>query len=150
VKTLAKQGACPEAKWPYIISKFRTKPSAACYSAALKDRAVTYARVNNSSLVALQGVLASGFPIVLGFSVYESFESQAVAKTGIVPMPTLHESLLGGHAVMCVGYDDAIKRFRVRNSWGAEWGQKGYFEIPYDYLTNLNLADDFWVLKLVG
>jgi C1A family cysteine protease len=64
-------------------------------------------------------------------------------------MPGLHEAVLGGHAVLCVGYDDATQRFIVRNSWGSNWGQAGYFTIPYAYLLNENLADDFWTISLV-
>lgn len=78
---------------------------------------------------------------------YESFESAAVAKTGVVPLPKLSEQMLGGHAVAVVGYDDAAGRFIGRNSWGAKWGQQGYFTIPYEYWTNPNLAADFWQIQ---
>lgn len=78
------------------------------------------------------------------FSVYESFESQKVASTGIAEMPKKSEKLLGGHAVLGVGYDDAKKTFPVRNSWGPDWGMDGYFTMPYEYLANRNLSDDFW------
>jgi C1A family cysteine protease len=98
----------------------------------------------------MKGCLASGFPFVFGFTVYTSFESEEVAHTGIVPMPSEGEQALGGHAVVAVGYNDASKRFIVRNSWGVQWGQKGYFEIPYEYLINSDLADDFWTIKLIA
>ena len=52
--------------------------------------------------------------------------------------------------MLAVGYDDASQRFIVRNSWGPGWGMKGYFTIPYSYLTSNNLADDFWTIRLVG
>jgi C1A family cysteine protease len=81
--------------------------------------------------------------------VYDSFESQDVAKTGVVPMPTPDESVLGGHAVVAVGYDDSTQRFLVRNSWGSGWGQEGYFTIPYAYLTDAGLSADFWTLRMV-
>jgi C1A family cysteine protease len=97
----------------------------------------------------MKGCLAAGFPFVFGFSVYESFETQAVAKTGVVPMPDKKEKMLGGHAVMAVGYDDSEGRFIVRNSWGPKWGQGGFFTMPYDYLVNQDLAADFWTIRLV-
>ena len=97
----------------------------------------------------MKAVLAAGYPFVCGFTVYESFEGDDVAKTGIVPMPGSAEATLGGHAVMAVGYDDASQRFLVRNSWGTDWGMGGYFTIPYAYLTDSNLADDFWVIRVV-
>ena len=62
-------------------------------------------------------------------------------------MPTIKEALIGGHAVMAVGYDDTQCRFIVCNSWGPGWGIKGYFTIPYAYLIDSNLADDFWTIR---
>jgi C1A family cysteine protease len=97
----------------------------------------------------MKGCLADGFPFVLGFSVYSSFESDEVAKTGIVPLPQPNEEQCGGHAVLCVGYNDATQNFLVRNSWGSSWGQGGHFWINYSYLTNPNLASDFWTLRTV-
>jgi C1A family cysteine protease len=154
-KCIAKQGVCPEsasgndeASWPYTIATFKTKPTKDCYKDALAHQALTYYSVTQT-LDDMKGCLAAGYPFILGFSVYESFESQQVAKTGKVPMPKSSEKLLGGHAVLAVGYDDAQKRFIVRNSWGANWGMNGYFTMPYDYLVNSNLASDFWTIRLV-
>ena len=148
IKVLAKLGAPPEPLWPYAIAKFATKPPAKAYQAALSHQALTYQRVTQS-LSQLKGALALGFPVVFGFTVYESFESPAVAKTGIVPMPGAAERAVGGHAVMAVGYDDSKQVFRVLNSWGSGWGQKGFFTIPYAYLVSSDLASDFWTLRLV-
>ena len=91
--------------------------------------------------------LAGWYPFVFGFFVYEGFESPSTARTGIVDMPQPGERLLGGHAVMAVGYDDKSQRFIVRNSWGTGWGMKGYFTIPYMYLSSSMLADDFWTIR---
>jgi C1A family cysteine protease len=149
IKTVATQGACPEPDWPYDISKFAVPPPKADFTEALGNRAVSYNRlVQNLNL--LKGCLASGYPFVFGFTVYESFESQAVAQTGIVPMPSPGEKVLGGHAVMAVGYDDSTQRFIVRNSWGTSWGIGGYFMMPYAYVTDSNLADDLWTIRLVA
>ena len=84
-----------------------------------------------------------------GISVYESFESSAVAKSGKVPMPKPKEKMLGGHAILAVGYDDTQRRFIIRNSWGPDWGVKGYFTLPYEYVLDSNLADDFWTIRTV-
>ncbi len=149
IKSVAKQGACPEPDWPYDISKFTVRPPKADFTDALKDRAVSYSRlVQNPNL--LKGCLASGYPFVFGFTVYESFESQAVAKSGTVPMPSPGEQTVGGHAVLAVGYDDSAQRFIVRNSWGTGWGTNGYFTMPYAYVTDSNLADDLWTIRLVS
>jgi len=72
-----------------------------------------------------------------------------------LPRPASYRCLprrkkIGGHAVLAVGYNEAKQTFLVRNSWGTVWGQKGYFTIPYAYLTNQNLSDGFWTLRLVA
>lgn len=149
IKSVAKLGAPPEIPdWPYDIKKFRDKPTPKAYADAKKYQAILYQRVLQD-LDQLKGCLAAGFPFVFGISVYESFESQAVARTGNVPMPKQTEKNLGGHAILAVGYDDGLKRFFVRNSWGVDWGMKGYFTLPYAYLLDDDLSDDFWAIKLV-
>jgi C1A family cysteine protease len=146
IKALAKYGVCPESMWPYDVPKYTVKPPAKCYSVARKHVAIKYQRLE--TLEDMLACLADGFPFEFGFSVYESFESDAVANTGIVPMPKKSERLLGGHAVVAVGYDRSTERLTVRNSWGPIWGDKGYFYMPFDYVTDRNLSDDFWVVRL--
>ena len=154
IKSVAKQGVCSEKLWPYDPKPFppnphlTKEPTAACYQQALKHTAVRYERVSRN-LSQMKGCLAAGFPFVIGFTVYESFESDEVAKTGKAPMPSPRESVIGGHAVLTVGYDDQENRFRMRNSWGTSWGMKGYFTMPYSYLLDENLSDDFWQITLV-
>lgn len=145
IKTLAAQGVCSEKKWPYVISRFTRKPSATCYAEAKKHTIRSYHRIAN--LKEMRTCLAEGFPFVFGFSVYESFESAGVAKTGVLAMPKADERQLGGHAVCAVGYDDKSKRLLVRNSWGTAWGMKGYFTMPYDYAADRDLSDDFWTIR---
>ena len=148
IKSVNKQGVAPESLWPYDITKFAAKPPAAAYTAALNHQVSGYQRVDRN-LSQFKGVLAEGFPFVFGFTVYESFESPEVAKSGKLNLPKAGESVVGGHAVVAVGYDDKAKRFIVRNSWGPGWGLAGYFTIPYDYLLNGNLSDDFWTIRAV-
>jgi len=145
IKTLAKQGACSEKSWPYDITKFAKKPSKACFAEALDYQILSYARLN--ALDEMRACLADGFPFVFGFSVYDGFETQQVAKSGVLDMPAPGERMLGGHAVLAVGYDDKSKRIIVRNSWGPKWGQKGYFTMPYEYVEDRNLSDDFWTIR---
>jgi C1A family cysteine protease len=97
----------------------------------------------------MKGCLASGFPFVFGFTVYESFESPEVAKTGHAPLPGPTEQAIGGHAVMAVGYDDSQQTFIVRNSWGTGWGMQGYFTLPCAYLSQPSLSSDFWTIRLI-
>ena len=148
VKSVNKQGVCPEKMLPYDINKFTKKPSPACYKNALTHQALSYHRVQRT-LDQMKGCLAEGFPFIFGFTVYDSFEDNTVAKTGKLNMPKKSENIVGGHAVLAVGYDEPSKRFIVRNSWGADWGLKGYFTMPYTYLTEENLSDDFWTIRIV-
>lgn len=148
IKTLVKYGVCSEKTWPYIVKKFARKPTVRAFKTALAGRISQYSRVRQN-LDSLKTCLANGLPFVFGFSVYSSFESDDVDRTGVVPMPNEREELLGGHAVMGCGYDDDMQCFIVRNSWGDDWGIKGYFYLPYDFITNLDLADDFWTIEFV-
>jgi C1A family cysteine protease len=146
IKSLAKQGVCPEAEWPYKIAGYKKKPTAKCYKDAKKHQITSYHRI--STVDEMRTCLADGFPFVFGFTVYESFESAQVAKTGVLNLPAPDEKVEGGHAVMAVGYDNGQKRFIIRNSWDTDWGMKGYFTMPYDYLDPAkNLADDFWTIR---
>ena len=145
IKTLASLGICTESKWPYDIAKFTKKPTASCYKEALNHQITSYQRL--STLQDMKSCLSEGFPFVFGFTVYESFESAEVARTGVANLPKKTEKALGGHAVVAVGYDDKTSRFIIRNSWGTGWGMQGYFTLPYEYLDNRNLSDDFWVIK---
>ena len=148
IKSVHKLGVCDEKIWDYDIARFTEKPPAEAYTQASEHQATVYRRVL-PVLHQLQGCLASGTPFVFGFSVYDSFESREVAKTGVVPLPPRGERLLGGHAVLAVGYDDASQRFIVRNSWGTDWGMDGYCTMPYGYLTDPSLARDFWAIYAV-
>ena len=149
IKSIASQGDCPENEWSYDISKFTEKPSQKCYADALKHKAVQYQRITRT-LNQMKGCLASGYPFVFGFTVYDSFESEEVAKTGQLNMPSAGENVVGGHAVLAVGYDDTQNRFIVRNSWGSSWAMKGYFTMPYGYLLDQNLSDDLWTVRVVN
>lgn len=146
IKVATRQGVCPETMWPYDETKFILCPPKDCYQAALDNQVLSYSRLT-SSLNTTLTCLAMGYPFVFGFTVYESFESEAVASTGEVTMPGLNESAIGGHAVVAVGFSLTKRAVLVRNSWGTDWGSNGYFWMPFDYITTL--ASDRWQIKLV-
>jgi C1A family cysteine protease len=148
IKSVATIGAPPETDWPYDIKEFAQKPPAAAYSDAKQDIVSSYARVAQN-ITQMEGCLAEGYPFVFGFTVYESFESEDVAESGIVPMPVSGEAVVGGHCVVAVGYDDSKRDFIVRNSWGTGWGMNGYCMMPYEYLLSPQLASDFWTIRTV-
>lgn len=145
IKTLANYGAPHGSLWPYVPSKLTRKPPPAVEKSAAQHRITGYLSVLQD-LGQMRSCLAQGRPIVIGFTVYESFESQKVAETGVVAMPKRGEQAIGGHAVLIVGYDDATRRFKFRNSWGPDWGDEGYGYFDFDYLTNPDLAGDFWTI----
>ena len=147
-KALSKWHACKEDFCPYVIEDFWKCPTKGAYADAKLHNTLSYYSVLQN-LKAVKSALADGFPVVFGLQIYDSFESDAVASTGLVPMPDVQsEGLLGGHALTIVGYDDVHKTFIVMNSWAASWGDGGYCHVPYAYLMNPNLAWDFWVVKL--
>ena len=149
MKVISKQGYCDESLWAYDIKQFKKKPPTTAYADATKRVGMTYQTVAQTKS-SIKACLASGLVFVAGISVYSSFESDAVAKTGIVPIPAKNESLLGGHAILVVGYDDSKSRWICMNSWGTTWGDNGFFYLPYTYLTNTKLSSDFWTIQRVA
>jgi C1A family cysteine protease len=160
IKVVNSEGVCPESLWPYDIGMFAVKPPKRCYVAAETDKAVQYEAIQ--TLGDLKDAIASNLSVVFGFTVYQSFQSQAVAQSGVLPMPKPGETTVGGHAVVAVGYSDSKNQVIVRNSWGSSWGDKGYFYMPYQYMTGskvssdsspingAHLASDFWAIQLVS
>lgn len=149
IKVMYNYGAPVEQLWPYNISRFRTRPSNNAVKDAAYRKATRYERVMDHS--GCITALAEGYPVVIGFMVYSSFESSIVKTTGMMPYPnTSTESLLGGHAVLLVGYDHSTQRYIARNSWGSNWGDKGYFYMPYQVIQNTAMSSDFWVIKSVN
>lgn len=143
IKSLVKWGVCNEDLWAYDIKKFNVTPPDECYIQAGKNKITSYQRLAGVS--DMISCLVEGYPIVFGIAVYESFESELVKDTGVVDLPNENEILLGGHAILAVGYSMPMKRFIVKNSWGEDWGQKGYFTLPFKYVEKL--GDDFWTIR---
>jgi C1A family cysteine protease len=150
IKSAAKIGVGPEKLWPYQVSKFKTKPPMAVYNAATPFNALEYSRVAVDA-AHLKTALAAGFPVVIGVSLYSSFDGADVEKTGVVPMPDLmHEQLEGGHCMYVVGYGQKPGYFTVRNSWDTDWGDKGDCYFPEAYLGSTKLGSDYWVVHGIG
>jgi C1A family cysteine protease len=146
MKVIAKDGAADEHLWPYDIARFTQTPPDSYYAAAALRQCVSYERVPQDE-PSIREAIASLYPIVFGISVFESFESAEVARTGIVPLPSASEAMLGGHAILMSGYTTRVTDFR--NSWGPDWGKHGYGTLSWDYVLNPDLADDFWIIKLL-
>ena len=147
IKSVASQGVISETIWPFDLNNVTVKPPETVYQQATKNIIKQYSRVP-VMLHNIQNVLQHRIPVVFGITLYQSFESNAVAQTGMVPMPSTSESVVGGHAMLIVGYNET--HFIVRNSWGSGWGEGGYCYMPIEYVTNTNLADDFWAIFLAA
>lgn len=136
-------GVASESLWPYEIDKFKETPSSSYLDARDSHKVLKYWHPDPNQN-RFQKILSNDQTIAFGFTVYESFESQQVADTGVVPMPSEREKVLGGHEVLIVGYlgsypDHAL----VRNSWGTQWGLGGYFLMPWAYVLDSNYSSDW-------
>ncbi len=145
LKSLRKTGVCNEDLWPYVPERFAERPPPACFQAARGCRVKSYQRL--ASLQEMKACLAAGLPFVFGFAVYEHVMTAETARTGRIRLPRRNERMLGGHAVLAVGYHDRGASLIFRNSWGVEWGRAGYGEIPYAYAVSRELSDDFWCIQ---
>jgi C1A family cysteine protease len=158
IKAMALFGVPPESDWPYLAELLDRDPDAYLYAYAQNFKSLKYARLDESgmrgddTLAAVKMTIADGFPIVFGFPVYRSIESMGADH--IIPLPgASQDRLVGGHAVLAVGYDDGIQcpnqdgtgALIIRNSWGPAWGDMGYGYLPYDYVRK-EMALDFWTI----
>jgi C1A family cysteine protease len=137
MKAIATQGVAPEATWGYDIAKFAVKPSTAAYAAAKANKLGT--GIQLAGLEDVKKALARKQPVVLGMRIYNNFRD--VGKDGKLAVPQQGDILVGGHAVTVLGFDNKAKVLIVKNSFGTEWGDKGYFYMPYAYFTPENVMD---------
>jgi C1A family cysteine protease len=169
IKAINRLGVCPEAQadgkvlpdfWTYDDGpvKIRQKPPQECYDNALLHRAIKYESVNLDRLTVLNAI-AEGKSIVFGFSVPTSFESDEMAHTGIMKVPSMWEGYVGGHCVITAGYKLGVEMglqgvkdwIKVRNSWGPHWGQNGYFWMPLDQVfCHPGMCSDGWAITLMS
>lgn len=131
-RTITKFGTCPEHMWPYHVDRFRRRPTPPCYRAGRRHEGI------------------EEFPFVFGLAVHKSMLSREVKRTGVIPVPRRGDPMVGGHAVVAVGYDRARRVFIIRNSWGHEWGHLGYAFLPYEFTRSSALSWDFWTMRRVS
>jgi C1A family cysteine protease len=146
IKACYTYGAPAEKLWAYNPRLVTVRPSDEAYADAIKRKVVSYWRCTNFDSV--KSALALGYPVIIGFLVYSSFFSLDTIRTGIMKYPnTKIERLLGGHAVCLVGYNDRTQMFIAKNSWGTNWGSRGYFYMPYRVIQDPSMSQDFWVIS---
>ena len=150
IQVLQEHGACSEATWAYDEAQVNVQPHDAAYEEA-RNFLVEEAQEIECDLTAMKSCLAEGFPFALGLKLFHSFDK--AQKHGIVPVPDPSEqgrAEHGWHAMLCVGYSDQSQAFIVRNSWGEEWGEKGYCYVPYSYMTNPEVCQELWAVRAVS
>lgn len=140
------QGWPDEKVWEYDPLKVFDEPTPLAYTDAAARRGAKFAKVPLGDVNAIKANLWANRPVLIGFLVYESFETDDVRKSGVVPMPTDDDYPLGGHDVLIVGWNDMNRTFLFKNSYGKKWGTRGYGTLPYDYVADPKRAQDFWVL----
>ena len=150
IKVLADSGVGLEEDWPYVISKFKEAPPEKEIQEASDNKIITYSSLQSAD--DYKTCLASGYPFAIGIQIFATFESDHVAAFGVVPMPTYGDQCLGGHAVTVIGYDSNFRGhgkayYELRNSWGPQWGDHGYFWLPAEYLEDPRLASDAWTIR---
>lgn len=147
IKSLSTFGLCSENSWPYNTDNFEIKPTKECYDEALTHKALIVENLHQD-INTMKNALSQGHPFVVGIEIYDDFESDEVAKTGIVSMPSPNSNIIGGHAVVCCGYNKYY--WLMRNSWNTTWGDYGYFYLPIEYLIDPSLASDLWIISKVA
>lgn len=145
VKGSAKKGNPSESLYPYNIRNFAKSPSREALADAKKHKTSFYYRLQ--TLDEICDALFRGFPVAFGFVCVESIFNPSVTKTGYIPLPKKSEQVIGGHAVVAVGYDRTKRLIYFRNSWSSEWGDKGYGSMDFKWFENISLTSDFWVVE---
>lgn len=157
-KSIYKFGVCEEKYMPYNEDKYSNPPSRIAVANAKNYKITAYKSLTTLDEIK-QSLAFRQQPVLLGMDVYESFESNDTAKTGIMRIPKKGEKMLGGHAVLVTGYNNIRRKYKtitkntykygyliVRNSWGSDWGDGGYFYMPYDYITP-EYTYDYWIME---
>lgn len=146
--SLSFQGVCSEAKWPYDLSKVDVKPTEDCYVQGLEHQ-IIQGNCLDQTLIHMKTCLNSNHPFVFAFDIYSNFHDSNF-KNGIMLMPTPSSTQIGRHAVVAVGYDDALNTILCRNSWGSKWGMEGYFWMPYEFIMNPKYAREFYFVENIN
>jgi len=141
-------GLCEEKDWSYIIENLFKEPSSIAFEKAKKNYVIEAKEIDNNIQI-IKYWINKNEPIALGIALYSNFNNFSSAKTGKIGLPKTTDKFIGGHAVILCGFDDFNQEFILRNSWGSYWGDKGYFYLPYSYITNKNLCSDLWIITKI-
>ena len=79
--------------------------------------------------------------------IFDSFQN--LDKNFVCPTPDpIKDIFLGGHACVCIAFDDKEQTFTIINSWSKEYGDRGTFKMKYDYFLNPYLCSDLFIISI--
>ena len=147
VKGLQTYGSPPEKLWPYSDDDvtFTMTPTQQCFDEAAKHKAVFYYRC--CDLGTIKASIDQGFPVIFGLDCPSNMMSDECAATGVIKLPTPSEGFEGGHCMLFIGWDDKTRMLTGPNSWGKDWGDAGFFHLPYDFVDR-GFINDSWTVRL--
>lgn len=146
--SLIKYGISLEKFWPYNDEVYSNKPTREAYKDAENRKLIKAVNVNGNSN-AIKSALSDGYPVAVSLTLCPSFYNNGAYITvpskeeidDIKENVNKSDVILRCHAMVIVGYSEDLKMFLVRNSWGDNWGDKGYCYIPYAYIDNNDLLN---------
>ena len=149
IESLSEEGICVESVCPYNPDDFTEKPSDEAYQEAL-ERKVKVAKNVRLSVDDVKSALEDGLPVIISANLYKTFYEN---KNGFIQIPTQEEidedvrlEKHGRHAMVICGYSDERNVFKVRNSWGKDFGDSGYCYLPYSYVSNSQLTNALYTI----
>jgi C1A family cysteine protease len=146
IKILKKTGVPPEMTHPYHEKFLYKRPNELSNKLAKYCKLLEFEELDRTQI---KNNLLENNPIVCGIKIFENFNNRNTITTGYVSLPDKDEELLGGHSIVIVGYNDNKKHYIFINSWGKSWGNNGIGYIPYEYINNYDLADEFFILTKI-
>lgn len=150
LKVIERLGVCKEDMYPYTTDYYNDRPTNDAYKYAYDNKyPIQYCKLKLSLENIMKG-LSLNFPIIFGFTVYESFIHKDTERTGVMPEPKNGEKIVGYHSVLVVGYDIHRKHLLCMNSWGSSWGQEGFFWMPFSFVNERNCGDPWIVSNSYG
>jgi len=138
LKLIIEKGAATWASMPYTQYNYTSQPSYEAYQEAQNFKALSYSRISGTSQI--KAALINRNVVLIGMKVYSSFSNMELSGANSLYNPNISlETYQGGHAVTIVGYDDDKfgGAFRIINSYGINWGDDGYFYLPYSKVSDV-------------
>ena len=137
-KALEEEGLCSEDLCRYVndFEEHLEAPSAQAYADGLTRRVAEIMNVTIKEQD-IKSAVVEGYPVIVSLHLHESFNN--IGPDGFVKRPDDSDPVVGWHAMVIVGFSDKDKVFIVRNSWGTDFGDKGYCYIPYSYVLDTSL-----------